>query len=271
MRPRDVTEGIPACGVSCAAASLHICADGVARRGRRLRSSDNRAVLRAPRTPQPRRISNGDRFVAEREKECLQINTRRHAEGPIMDDAQVPAAHPVSSGCLRGRILVNLALDVPPHVVYCRNNERVISVVLVFLSLCLSVLGFRFLLFAKQEPSFSPSLCHSLLLGFGFVVAVRASRASRQAGRRAVCRRCNEGVHDGLDSGARAILSCNRSRAYRFPDDLEALRGDWRRFTARHDSGGARVRGIAPRPRLVASMRDLRGLAQMSCTSLVSY
>ena len=103
-----------------------------------------------------------------------------------MDDAQVPAARPVSSGCLRGRILVNLALDVPLRVVYCRNNERVISVVLVFLSLCLSVLGFRFLLFAKQEPSFSPSLCHSLLLGFGFVVAVRASRASRQAGRRAV-------------------------------------------------------------------------------------
>jgi hypothetical protein len=105
VRPRDVTEGIPACGFSCATASLHICADGVARRGRRLRSSDDRTVLRAPRTPQPRRISNRDRFVADREKECLQINTRRHAEGP-MDDAQVPAARPVSSGCLRGGILV---------------------------------------------------------------------------------------------------------------------------------------------------------------------
>ena len=93
-----------------------------------------------------------------------------------MDDAQVPAARPVSSGCLRGRHSRSLALAVPLRVVYCRNNERVISVVLVFLSLCLSVLGFRFLLFAKQEPSFSPSLCHSLLLGFGLVVAVCASR-----------------------------------------------------------------------------------------------
>ena len=83
----------------------------------------------------------------------------------------------------------------------------------------------------------------------------------RPAGER-FYRRCNEGVHNDLDSGARAMLSCNRSRAYRFPDDLEALRGDWRRFTARHDSGGARVRDIAPRPRLVAPMRDLRGLAQ---------
>ena len=184
MRPRDVTERIPACGISCATASLHICADGVARRGRRLRSSDDRTVLRAPRTPPPQRISNRDRFVADREKACLQINTRRHAKGQwTMRKCQQPAR---SRAVACAGAFSFLALDLPLHVVYCRNNERVISVVLVFLSLCLSVLGSRFLLFAKQEPSFSPSLCHSLLLGFGFAVAVRASRASRQAGRRAV-------------------------------------------------------------------------------------
>ena len=77
-----------------------------------------------------------------------------------MDDAQVPAARPVSSGCLRGRHSRSLALAVPLRVVYCRNNERVISVVLVFLSLCLSVLGFRFLLLAKRHMLYVMVLCN---------------------------------------------------------------------------------------------------------------
>ena len=135
MRPRDVTEGIPACGVSCATASLHICADGVARRGRRLRSSDNRAVLRAPRTPQPRRISNGDRFVADREKKCLQINTRRHAEGPIMasrskiDYCRVLQLLGYSRKSIRfqGRIVCgrNHTMLITEHAYYC-NKSRII-------------------------------------------------------------------------------------------------------------------------------------------------
>ena len=177
-----------------------------------------------------------------------------------MDDAQVPAARPVSSGCLRGRHSRSLALAVPLRVVYCRNNERVISVVLVFLSLCLSVLGFRFCCLSddRNPPSLRLSAIHCCSVSVSSSPFARRARVGRPAGER-FYRRCNEGVHDGLDSGARAMLSCNRSRAYRFPDDLEALRCDWRRFTARHDSGGVRVRDTAPRPRLVAPMRDLRG------------
>ena len=131
----------------------------------------------------------------------------------------------------------------------------------------LSVLGFRFCCLSdRNPPSLRLSAIHCRSVSVSSSPFARRARVGRPAGER-FYRRCNEGVHDGLDSGARAMLSCNRSRAYGFPDDLEALRGDWRRFTARHDSGGARVRDLAPRPRLVAPMRDLRGLAQMAVSS----
>ena len=131
-----------------------------------------------------------------------------------------------------------LALDFPLHVVYCRNDEVVVGVLGAFPLFVSLGVRFPFFVVAKRNPPSLVSLPYCCSVSVSSSPFARRARVGRPAGER-FCRRCNEGVHDGLDSGARAMLSCNRSRAYRFPDDLEALRGDWRRFSTTRLRRGA--------------------------------